>query len=119
MDYLQIDRSRRKSTDLVINPWILLIHELAVTDPVKFWFPLILVLRNFRELLSAYVVYIKPFLEIRIPIYLGQVEFSTRRTILIIIYLSLSFTKLFSSRSFSSLAKRFLYSNNFIFNYRD
>jgi hypothetical protein len=33
MDYLQIDRSRRKSTDLVINPWILPIHEFAVTDP--------------------------------------------------------------------------------------
>jgi hypothetical protein len=34
MDYLQIDRSRRKSTDLVINPWILPIHEFAVTDRI-------------------------------------------------------------------------------------
>ena len=54
-----------------------------------------------------------------IPIYFGQVEFSTGRAILMVTYLSLSFTKLFSSGSSSSLLKRFLYSNDFTSNCRD
>jgi hypothetical protein len=46
---------------------------------VESWFHLTLVLRNFRGLVSAYMVYIKPSPEDRIPICIGQLEFSTGR----------------------------------------
>jgi hypothetical protein len=65
---------------------------------VKLWFHLTPVLRNFRKLVSAYVVCIKPCREDRIPICFGQLEFSTERAILIMAYLSLLFTKLSSFR---------------------
>jgi hypothetical protein len=62
---------------------------------VELWFPLTPVLRNFRGLLSAYVVYIKLSLEDRILICFGQVEFPTGRAIPMVAYLSLSFIKTF------------------------